>query len=75
MKNKKSGFIFSIVLLIVGMTIGFALLSRVYDGPKWVSFVVFIVYLFILFFTVKASRGYLQAIEELERKNSDAKEK
>ena len=73
MKNKKSGFILSIVLLIAGMTIGFALLSRVYDGPKWVSFLVFIVYLFILFFTVKASRGYLKAIEEIEKKNEQDK--
>lgn len=64
MKNKRTGFILSIVLLVAGMTAGFILLSFVYDGPKWISFAVFIVYLFVVYFTVKASIGYLKAVDD-----------
>lgn len=66
MKTGKSSFIFSIVILIVGMTAGFVLLSLIYTGPKWISFVVFLVYLFIMYFIIVTSKRYLKALDDVK---------
>ncbi len=69
MKNRKAGFIASVSILIAGMTAGFILLGLVYDGPRWISFIVFVAYLFVMYFTVKASRSYIRAIDSMEDGN------
>ena len=66
MKSKAS-FIIAIAVLIVGMTAGFILLSLVYSGPKWIAFAVFLIYLFILYFTVVFSKRYIKALDEVKK--------
>lgn len=63
-KKTKTGFIVSIVALIVFMTMGFLLLSIVYTGPAWVRFLVFIVYLLVVFFVIRYSRIFLSTFYE-----------
>ncbi len=69
MKTNKGSFIFSIVVLVAGMTAGFVLLSMIYTGPRWISFIVFLVYLFIMYFVVVTSKRYLKALDEVKKKD------
>ncbi len=69
MKTNKESFIFSIVVLVAGMTAGFVLLSMIYTGPRWISFIVFLVYLFIMYFVVVTSKRYLKALDEVKKKD------
>lgn len=61
-KNSKIGFILCIVILISGMTIGLFLLSLVYDGPMLVKLIVFIIYLLIVYYLVKFSKKFIDAM-------------
>ncbi len=72
MKTNKGSFIFSIIVLIAGMTAGFVLLAMIYTGPRWISFIVFLVYIFIMYFIVLTSKRYLKALDEAN-KNKDQK--
>ncbi len=72
MKTNKGSFIFSIIVLVVGMTAGFVLLAMIYTGPRWISFIVFLVYIFIMYFIVLTSKRYLKALDEANR-NKDQK--
>ena len=70
------GFVISIIVLVVGMTIGFILLSLVYTGPNWVKFIVFIVYSMIVFFLIKFSISFAKSLHEnknLDVSNRDSK--
>ena len=49
------------------MTAGFILLSLVYSGPKCIAFAVFLIYLFILYFTVVFSKRYIRALDEVKK--------
>lgn len=69
MKTNKGSFIFSIIVLVVGMTAGFVLLAMIYTGPRWISFIVFLVYIFIMYFIVLTSKRYLKALDEANRNN------
>ncbi len=63
----KTGFILSIVILVLGMTVGFILLSIAYQGANWIKFLVFIVYLLIVSFLIKFSIGFVRTISEAEK--------
>jgi len=67
MKTNKGSFIFSIIVLVVGMTAGFVLLAMIYTGPRWISFIVFLVYIFIMYFIVLTSKRYLKALDEANK--------
>ena len=65
MASKSKGFfILSIVILLVGMTVGFILLSLVYTGPVWVRALVFVIYLVIAGMTIKAARKYVEYLKK-----------
>ena len=69
MRNKSvRGFIVSIVMLMTGMTAGFILLGTVYTGPRWIAFIVFLVYLVISYAVVRLSWRY---VRDLRRENTD----
>lgn len=68
MKNRRASFVISIVILTLGMTVGFILLSLVYDGPVWVKFVVFVVYLLIISLVLSSSKRFIEALKDSERK-------
>lgn len=74
MKNKepsKKGFIVSIVVLLLGMSIGLFLLSLAYQGPSWVEFVVFIVYITIVYFLIRFSYQFAKSLPDKKDKNND----
>ncbi len=65
MASKSKGFfILSIVILLVGMTVGFILLSLVYTGPVWVRALVFVIYLVIAGMTIKTARKYVEYLKK-----------
>ena len=72
-KERKTSFLISISILLLGMTAGFILLSFIYTGPVWVRFCVFIVYLFIVSFTIKCSGKYVDELNliEAEKKSEE----
>ncbi len=63
-EKSRAGFIVSIVMLLVGMTVGFILLGIVYTGPVWVKAVVFVLYLFVAGMTVRFSRKYIESLRK-----------
>ena len=67
-KNGKVGFVISIVVLLLGMTIGFLLLGTVYTGPVWVKLLVFIIYLIIVFFLIHFSKDFVTNFYSCEKK-------
>lgn len=74
MKSKapsKKGFIASIVVLILGMSIGFFLLSLAYTGPNWVKFIAFIVYLIIVFFLIRFSIEFSRSLDKKGKENDN----
>lgn len=60
----------SVAFLSVFMTLGFIFLLLAYTGPRWVAFIVFIIYLFVLTFMVKTTRRFLEALKH-ERDETD----
>ena len=64
MGKSRAGFIFSISILLVGMTVGFVLLGIVYTGPVWVRAVVFVVYLIIAGMTIRFSKKYIETLKK-----------
>ena len=62
--KSKEFFILSIVILLVGMTVGFILLSLVYTGPVWVRALVFVIYLVIAGMTIKTARKYVEYLKK-----------
>ena len=69
MAKSRRSFIISIVMLIVGMSVGFLLLGTVYTGPRWIAFMVFLVYLFILFMVIRFSKRYSDELKKSEAKD------
>lgn len=73
-KKKKIGsktIIVSLTILIVGMTIGFLLLSLVYDGPVWVKVVFLLVIVVVLAFLIRSARNLIRAIKDEEGKDKE----
>ena len=66
MLKGRISFIISIVMLMVGMTVGFILLGTVYPGPRWVMFVVFLAYLLVSYLVIKFSKRYIQWLKSNE---------
>ena len=66
-KRSQKGFVASIVILIIGMTIGFLLLGSVYEGPTWVKALGFTIYLFIVFFLVKFSSDFAKKLSKCNK--------
>ncbi len=65
MRNKRARkFIISIVMLMTGMTAGFLLLGTVYTGPRWIAFIVFLVYLAVSAAVIRFSRRYVRLLRE-----------
>ena len=64
MGKSRAGFIFSIIILLVGLTVGFVLLGIVYTGPVWVRAVVFVVYLIIAGMTIRFSKKYIETLKK-----------
>ena len=65
MRNKRARkFIISIVMLMTGMTAGFLLLGTVYTGPRWIAFIVFLVYLAVSATVIRFSRRYVRLLRE-----------
>ncbi len=64
MADRKRSFIFSIVLLVAGMTIGFLLLGIAYTGPAWVKLIVLVLYLFITAMVIRFSRRYIRQLSD-----------
>ncbi len=69
MAKSRRSFIISIVMLIAGMSVGFLLLGTVYTGPRWIAFMVFLVYLFILFMVIRFSKRYSDELKKSEAKD------
>ena len=63
-EKSKALFILSIVILLVGMTVGFILLALVYSGPVWVRFIVFVIYLIIAGMTIRTSKKYIEYLKK-----------
>lgn len=63
-KNPLKGLWLAIVILIVGMSAGFILLSLVYTGPVWVKVLVFVVYIVVVIGVVTS----LSRLKDEERK-------
>lgn len=64
MKDRKiRGFIISIVMLMAGMTIGFALLAIAYTGPGWKAFIVLAAYLIISCSVIVYSVRYVRYLK------------
>lgn len=57
-RNPLRGLWAAIVLLVVGMTAGFILLSMVYSGPVWVKVVVFVVYIAVVLGVIVSMRRF-----------------
>ncbi len=74
-EKRKRSFIAGVVILILGMTLGFVLLSLVYAGPVWVKGLVFILYLFIISFLVKTSSRFLDSLSKSKTDTSSCEEK
>ena len=72
-KQSSKGFVLSVIVLILGMSIGFFLLSLVYTGPNWVKFIVFIAYVFIVFFLIKFSIAFVKSLSN--NKNIDIEDR
>ncbi len=72
MPNEKKfsvgGLYVAVGMILVGMTIGFVLLSLVYDGPASVRLIVYLAYVFIVFFMIRSVRRLASAIREEEEK-------
>ena len=66
--NRRHRFIVSIVMLLLGMTIGFLLLGTVYDGPRWKAVAVFIAYLAITVPVVRFSARYVRSLKDEEKR-------
>lgn len=66
--DRRRRFIVSIVMLIAGMSVGFLLLGTVYDGPRWVALLVFIVYLAITTLVIRFSSRYARSLKEEEKR-------
>lgn len=66
--DRRRRFIVSIVMLIAGMSVGFLLLGTVYDGPRWVVLLVFIVYLVITTLVIRFSSRYARSLKEEEKR-------
>ena len=67
---KHRQFILSVVVLILGMTLGFFFLSLAYAGPRWVVFVGFLVYFLIAFLVIRFSWRFARELKELEHANN-----
>ena len=46
----------AVAILLVGMTVGFILISLVYTGPTWVKVLVFVAYLAVVFGLIRGVR-------------------
>ena len=57
-RNPLRGLWAAIVLLVVGMSAGFILLSMVYSGPVWVKVVVFVVYIVVVLGVIVSMRRF-----------------
>ncbi len=72
MKSEKkfsvAGLYVAVGMVLVGMTIGFVLLSLVYDGPAVVRLIVYVAYLFIVYFMIRSVVRLGRAIREEEKK-------
>ena len=46
----------AVAILLVGMTVGFILISLVYTGPTWEKVLVFVAYLVVVFGLIRGVR-------------------
>ena len=65
--SRRLGFIISIAMLLIGMTIGFILLSLAYSGPVWVKAIVALVYFIIVILVIWGSKRYIALLKESEK--------
>ena len=71
MKDRRKrirSFIVSVSMLMIGMTIGFILLGTVYTGPRWIAFIVFLVYLAVSYAVIRLSWRY---VRDMIKENTD----
>ena len=66
--DRRRRFIVSIAMLITGMSVGFLLLGTVYDGPRWVAFLVFVAYLAITALVIRFSSRYARSLKNEEKR-------
>lgn len=67
----RKGLWASIVVLLLGMTLGFILLSTVYTGPSWVRVAVFIVYIAVVLLLIRSVRRLDSYLKDKEREEKD----
>ena len=71
MKDKRiAHFILSIVMLIVGMTVGFVLLSLAYTGPRWVVFIFFLIFFLIAYLVIRFSSRFVRELRDGTKSNN-----
>ncbi len=66
-RNKKPGvgiLIASLVILVLGMVVGFALLGMVYEGPRWVKALFALIIIALLTFLIRAFFKMIKAMKE-----------
>lgn len=68
-KGSSRSFIISIVVLMVGMTVGFILLFFAYTGARWKAFVVFLIYFLISYCVIRFSIPYVRYLKEKEEED------
>ena len=56
----------SIIFLIVFMTAGYLLLLLAYSGPRWIAFVIFLLYIFVVYFLIRTMHPLIKALKEKE---------
>lgn len=64
----KRGLWASVIILLIGMTVGFALLATVYTGATWKKVVVFFLYLIVVSLLIRSVRKLSDALDEEEAK-------
>lgn len=57
-----------VVILLIGLTVGFLLLSTVYTGPVIWKVVVFVVYLVVVILMIRSVRKLSEALKEQQEK-------
>ncbi len=67
----RKGLWISIIILLIGMTLGFMLLSSVYTGPSWIRVAVFIVYIVVVLLLIRSVRRLDSYLKDKEREKKD----
>lgn len=63
-RKRIRSFVVSIAMLMAGMTLGFILLGTVYTGPRWIAFIVFLVYLAVSYAVIRLSVRYIRQLRD-----------